>query len=259
MIGAIAGDVIGSVYEFANLRSKVFPLFARDAAFTDDTVLTVAVAEALLDKAGFGEALKRWYARYPNESYGARFRVWAEADEAEPYHSWGNGSAMRVSPVAYAADDLGEVVRLAAASAEPTHNHPEGIKGAQAVATAILLARKGASQEEIGHFCQEHFGYDLSEPLAEIRESYTFDESCQGSVPQALRAFLEAASFEDAIRNAVSIGGDSDTIACIAGAVAEAHFGVPPWIQAEVFRRLDPPLAEVTRAFCERYIRDYHR
>ena len=259
MIGAIAGDVIGSVYEFDNLRSKVFPLFARDARFTDDTVLTVAVAEALLEKRDYGEALKRWYTRYPHESYGARFRVWAQANEAEPYHSWGNGSAMRVSPVAYAADDLGEVIKLAAASAEPTHNHPEGIKGAQAVATAILLARKGASQDEIQHFCQDHFDYDLTQPLAEIRETYTFDESCQGSVPQALRAFLEAHSFEDAIRNAISIGGDSDTIACIAGAVAEAHFGVPQWIQTEVVRRLDPPLAEVTRAFCERYVRDYRR
>lgn len=254
MIGAIAGDMVGSVYEFANHRNKHFRLFADDARFTDDTVLTVALAESILDGSDYAKAMRQWYGRYPDAGYGGRFRRWARQYDAGPYNSWGNGAAMRVSPAAYAADDLDAVLGLATASAIPTHNHPESIKGAQAVAASILKARQGAGKDEIRRLCESRFGYDLSRSLDEIRPGYTFDVSCQGSVPPAIRAFLEAEDFEDALRGAVSIGGDSDTIACIAGSIAEGFFGVPQWIEAEVFARLAEPLAEVVRRFRMRFM-----
>jgi ADP-ribosylglycohydrolase len=233
MMGAITGDIVGSVYEFDNHRDKRFPLFRDDAFFTDDTVLTVALAETLMHGGDYGEAMRRWYRHYPQASYVGMFRQWAETTHAGPYYSWGNGSAMRVSPVGYAFDTLDEVLDQAAASAAHTHDHPEGIKGAQAVAAAILLARQGADKSAIRNYCETTFGYDLDTSLDVIRAVY---------------------DFEDAIRNAISLGGDSDTLACITGSIAEAFYGVPDWIEAEVFHRLDAPLAAVTRAFGQRYM-----
>ncbi|KEZ76598.1 ADP-ribosylglycohydrolase family protein [Salinisphaera hydrothermalis] len=252
MIGAITGDIVGSVYEFDNHRDKRFPLFREDAFFTDDTVLSVALAETLMHGGDYGEAMRRWYRRYPDASYGGMFRQWARTDDAGPYYSWGNGSAMRVSPIGYAFDDLESVLDKAAASAAPTHDHPEGIKGAQAVAAAILWARQGQDKDTIRRECETRFGYDLAPSLADIRADYDFDVSCQGTVPPAITAFLEAEDFEDAIRNAISLGGDSDTLACITGGIAEAFYGVPPEIEAEAFKRLDPPLADVVAAFRQR-------
>ncbi|HYW02897.1 MAG TPA: ADP-ribosylglycohydrolase family protein [Gammaproteobacteria bacterium] len=254
MLGAIAGDIVGSVFEFDNLRDRDFPLFAEDATFTDDTVLTVALAETLLHGGDYAEAMKRWYARYPNVSYGGRFREWAQGYRRGPYNSWGNGSAMRVSPVGWAFDALETVLDQAAGSAAPTHDHPEGIRGAQAVAGSIFLARWGGDKAEIRRLCEGRFGYDVGESIDSLREHYRFTESCQGTVPPAVRAFLEAGDFEDALRNAVSLGGDSDTLACIAGAIAEAFFGVPDWIEREVCDRLDPALAGITRAFRRRFV-----
>lgn len=253
MIGAIAGDIVGSIYEFDNIKSKDFELFPDNCFFTDDSVLTVALADAILNDTDYGERLKHWFQRYPDASYGGNFRHWALADDGLPYNSWGNGSAMRVSPVAFAWDEMNTVLAKAQWSAAFTHNHPEGIKGAQATAAAILLARQGASKTEIKEYVAANFDYALNEPLASIRDWYAFDVSCQGSVPQAIIAFLEAEDFEDTLRNAVSIGGDSDTIACIAGGIAEAFYGVPAWIERATFARLDAPLAEIIRAFRARY------
>lgn len=258
MIGAIIGDIVGSVYEFDNHRSKTFPFFAEGAFFTDDTVLTVALAETLMKGGDYDEAMRRWYSHYPDASYGGRFREWAQTPDAGPYFSWGNGSAMRVSPVGFAFDTMGRVLDQAEASAQPTHNHPEGIKGAQAVAAAILLARQGADKDKIRWHIETAFEYDLDRSLDEIRVDYGFDVSCQGTVPPAIRAFLEAEGFEDAIRNAISLGGDSDTLACITGSIAEAFFDVPDWIEAEAMNRLDNRLADVTRAFRERFMDRTH-
>jgi ADP-ribosylglycohydrolase len=254
MIGAIAGDMVGSVYEFDNIRTKDFPLFTANTSFTDDTVLTVALADALLTGTDYGERLRHWYRRYPGESYGGRFRQWAASGETAPYHSWGNGAAMRVSPAGFAFDDLDTVLERAAWSASPTHDHPEGIKGAQATAACIFLARQGASKADIRDYVTATFGYALDESLNAIRRRYRFDESCQGTVPQAVTAFLEAGDFEETLRNAVSIGGDSDTMAAIAGGIAEAFFAVPAWIEAEVMPRLADDLKTVTQQFRARFM-----
>lgn len=255
MLGAIAGDMVGSVYEWRNHRSTEFELFGADARFTDDTVLTVAIADALLSGNDYAASLRRWYHRYPAAGYGKRFAAWAAGADEHGYNSWGNGSAMRVSPVGHVARDVDEAMSLAAATAVPTHDHPEGIKGAQAIATAVCMARLGEGKERIRQWCETRFGYDLSFSLAGIRPHYRFDVSCQGSVPQAVVAFLEARDFEEALRNAVSIGGDSDTIACMAGAIAEAHFGVPGWILDATRRRLDVALLEVVDAFTATFMR----
>lgn len=254
MLGAIAGDVIGSVYERQNCKRKDFPLFRQGSRFTDDTVLTVATAEALLQGADYADTYKRYFRRYPLAGFGKSFTLWAGLNRSEPYQSWGNGSAMRVSPVALAGEDLETVLALAEQSAAVTHNHPEGIKGAQATAAAIFLARRSDSKTAIQDYLETTFGYDLSQSLDDLRPHYRFDVSCQGSVPQAIRAFLESTDFEDAIRNAISLGGDSDTIACIAGGIAEAFYGgVPEAIAQEVQARLDAPLRSVTEAFFARY------
>lgn len=254
MLGAIAGDIIGSIYEANNIKHKEFPLFQARNRFTDDTVLTVAVADTLLNRGSYAEHFKQYHHRYPFAGYGAKFYLWAVSDEVKPYNSWGNGSAMRVSPVGFALNDLETVLAEAKRSAEVTHNHPEGIKGAQATAACIFLARKGQSKREIQSYIQDTFSYDLNRSLEEIRPSYRFDVSCQGSVPQAIIAFLESTDFEDAIRNAVSLGGDSDTIACITGGIAHAFYGkVPDVIAQEVFARLDEPLRSVTQAFISQY------
>ena len=249
MLGAIAGDIVGSAYEFRGTKSKDFPLFSHESRFTDDSVLTVAVAEWILDGGDLAPRLRAWYRAFPRAGYGGMFREWAEIASRGPYNSFGNGSAMRVSPVGFAFDSLNEVLRVAAESAAVTHNHPEGIRGAQAVAAATFLARHERDRNIIARELKSRFEYDLDTPLDTIRPSYSFDVTCQGSVPQALRAFIESTSFEDALRNAVSLGGDADTQACIAGGVAEAYYGVPKEIEAEVRARLDARLIAVVDRF----------
>ncbi len=254
MLGAIAGDMIGSIYEWQNCKSKDFTLFSRRSHFTDDTVLTVAIADTLLNQGDYVDNFHRYYAWFPLAGYGKNFTLWATFKHRDPYNSWGNGAAMRVSPVAYAGDALDTVLQMAMASAAVTHNHPDGIRGAQATAAAIFLARIGHSKAEIKTYVESTFGYDLNRTLAEIRPCYRFDVSCQGSVPQAIIAFLESTDFEDAIRNAVSIGGDSDTIACITGGIAQAFYGgVPAPIATEVLTRLDPRLRTITEQFMHTY------
>lgn len=219
MIGAIIGDIVGSGYEFGNNKTKEFPLFSPGCRFTDDTVMTVAVAQALLTDGDFAGRMRAWGRRYPMAGYGAKFIQWLMAPEPRPYGSWGNGSAMRVSPCALAARSLEEALELAEESAVVSHDHPEAVRGAQAVAAAVYLARSGSTREQIRAYVRQYF-YPLEQTLAQIRPGYQFDSSCRGSVPQAIQAFLESADFEDAIRNAVSIGGDSDTIAAMAGSIA---------------------------------------
>jgi len=254
MLGAIVGDVIGSVYERHGVRTTDFPLLRAESTFTDDTVLSVATAEVLLRGGDYAAAYRSWFRRFPERGYGDRFREWAAAEGAGPYGSLGNGSAMRVSPVAWAFDTLEEVLAEARRSAAVTHDHPEGIRGAQAVAAATFLARTGAGKGQIRATVEESFAYDLSAPLDAIRPTYRFDATCPGSVPQALRAFLEATDFESAVRLAVSLGGDSDTLACMAGAVAEAYYGgVPAALQSQVLGILPQELAGVVRAFAARF------
>lgn len=261
MLGAIVGDVVGSVYEFDNIKTTEFPLFVERSTFTDDTVMTLAVAKALLDsfdgasvsQRELVDTMQAYGKLYPHAGYGLKFHRWLKSKAPDPYYSCGNGSAMRVSPVAWVSDDAEIVEQLAYTSAWITHDHPEGIKGAQATAGCILLARKGASKREIREFAEQRHGYNLSFTLDEIRPTYQFDETCQKTVPQALRAFLEGASFEEVIRLAVSIGGDSDTIAAIAGSIAHAYYGIPDNIAKETYARLDGELRGVLDAFCERF------
>ncbi|MCP1727637.1 ADP-ribosylglycohydrolase [Natronospira proteinivora] len=254
MLGAIAGDIIGSPHEFNNIRHTEFELFPAAADFTDDTVLTVAVAEAILEGRAFNRSLQGWYMRFPHCSYGGSFHNWARSGGSAPYNSWGNGSAMRVSPAGWAAADEMEALALAEQSAAVTHNHPEGIKGAQAVALAIFLARQGESQARIQNAIEDVCEYQLDHDLTELRAHYTFDVSCQGSVPQAIACFLQSEDFEDAIRKAVSIGGDSDTIAAIVGAIAEAYFdGVPESIAQASWARLPDTMRSVIRSFHAQY------
>ncbi|MGD9567083.1 MAG: ADP-ribosylglycohydrolase family protein [Sedimentibacter sp.] len=224
MLGAIIGDIIGSAYEWNNVKHKEFELFTDTTIFTDDTVMTIATIDAIINDIPFNKSYKKWFRKYPNEDYGGNFYYWGNSDSLEPYNSWGNGSAMRVSPVGIYYDTLDEVLLKSKESAEATHNHAEGIKGAQATASAIYLAKNKKNKLEIKEFIENTFGYDLNEKLDSIREWYEFDESCQGTVPQAIIAFLESNDFEDAIRNAISIGGDSDTLACITGGIAEAYY-----------------------------------
>lgn len=228
MLGAMIGDIVGSVYEWNNIKTTDFLFFKEDCFFTDDTVLTAATARALMEELGYVEAYQDFSRRYPGRGYGGNFSHWIYVEDPRPYNSWGNGSAMRVSPVGFSFDSVDEVLAEAERSAGVTHNHPEGIKGAQATALAILMARQGASQEDIRLEITSRFDYDLNRTLEEIRPGYSFDVSCQGSVPEAIIAFLESTGYEDAIRKAISIGGDSDTIACITGGIAEAFYGGVP-------------------------------
>ncbi len=276
MLGAIVGDIVGSVYERHNIKTKEFPLFRDDCRFTDDTVMTCAVAEAVMKggaKDDFIDAMKKYGRMYPHAGYGGRFRDWIFSDDREPYYSYGNGSAMRVSPCAWDMD-CGFCARtgiwpmngraVAELSAAVTHDHPEGIKGALAITDAIFLCRYyfggycGDYEEPINNDpaeckrrVREHieavFGYDLSKTLDEIRPAYRFSASCQDTVPQAIIAFLESTDFEDAIRNAISLGGDSDTIAAMAGSIAEAAYGIPEWIRDKAWSYLDEPLKDVLR------------
>ena len=254
MLGAIAGDIIGSVHEYVRTKTTEFVLFAPECAFTDDTVLTVAVADALMSGRSYVDVFHEYAADYPLVGYGMHFMKWATERSREPYNSWGNGSAMRVAPVAYAFDRLSDVLAEATRSAEVTHNHPEGVKGAQATAAAVFLARQGESKPAIKRAIETMFGYDLSPTLAQIRPTYEYDISCQGTVPPALLAFFESVDFEDAVRKAISLGGDADTLACITGAVAEAHYrGVPAPIALQTRALLDRRLRAVVTAFRDRY------
>lgn len=265
MLGAIIGDIVGSPYEFDwnNIKTKNFPLFSERSHFTDDTVMTLVVGMAFLEAAPdasderietcLKDRMRQFGRAYPDAGYGVSFRRWLKSDEPQPYGSFGNGSAMRVSAVAWLYDDLDAVRHAAMLSAKVTHNHPEGIKGAEAVASAIFLARTGKSKPEIRTYIETEFGYDLSRTCDEIRPDYAMDETCQGSVPEAITAFLEGSSFEDVLRTAVSLGGDSDTIAAIAGSIAEAYYGIDEDWKKAAFHYLPEDLAQILRNF------DLHR
>lgn len=251
MLGAAIGDIIGSRFEHNNYKGTDFELFTPRCSATDDTVCTVAVAEWALS--GFGadlvEIMRKWGNKYPNAGYGGTFYHWLDLrNEPLPYNSWGNGSAMRVSAVGWLCDDLQTVLEYAKQSAEITHNHPEGVKGAQAVAAAIFLARKGESKAAIKAFVEQNFGYDLNQSCDEIRPVYQFDVSCQGSVPQSMIAFLESENFEQAIRLAISLGGDSDTLAAIAGSIAEAFYPVPDELQQTALQFLPQEMKDILLA-----------
>jgi ADP-ribosylglycohydrolase len=254
VIGAIAGDIIGSVYEGLGITTKEFTLFTDLMHFTDDTVLTVATAYILLHGTGYAETYRQFGRNYPDRGYGGSFRRWIFHPEIGPYNSFGNGSAMRVSPVGLACSSADEVLAEAKRSAAVTHNHPEGIKGAQAVALAVFLARTGAAKADIKREITERFGYNLNRKLDDIRQTYCFDVTCQGSVPEAVIAFLESDCPEDAIRNAISLGGDADTQACIAGGIAEAFYrGIPEAIEAEARKRLPEDFLSTIDDFYARY------
>ena len=279
MLGAIVGDIVGSVYEWDNIKTKDFPLFRDDCFFTDDTVMTCAVAEAIMNggqKDDFIDAMKKYGRMYPDASYGARFNTWIQSQDCSPYNSFGNGSAMRVSPCAWIMD-CGFCARtgsgpssrnLARISAGVTHNHPEGVKGAMATSDAIFLCRyyfggycgdyeqpindnPSECKRLIREHIEEEYGCDLSQSLDEIRPTYCFNETCQETVPQATIAFLESTDFEDAIRNAISLGRDSDTLAAITGSIAEASYGIPDWITDKAYTYLDEPLKDVLRRWEE--------
>lgn len=253
MIGAIAGDIIGSVYEWNGIKTKQFDLFSQDCSFTDDTVLTVALAESILTGNDYASLMRSYYQRYPRAGYGGLFHQWAQARDSQPYNSWGNGAAMRISSVGFAFDTLDEVLLRAAEYTAVTHNHTEGIKGAQATAAAIFLARTGSTKADIKQFTTATFLYDLSRTVDEIRPGYKFNVSCQETVPEAIVCFLESTDFEDAIRNAISLGGDSDTLACITGGIAQAYYGVPATITDRAMSILDEDLRAITARFMSRY------
>ena len=252
MLGAIVGDIVGSVYEFDNHRSKDFPLFTERSHFTDDTILTIATADTLMQQDwDFAAKYREYGKKYPS-SYGNSFLRWIHDDEAGPYDSFGNGSAMRVSPISWFVNHDHRVMFLAEKSAQVTHNHPEGIKGAQATAMVIYWARNGVPRNRIRRDLEEQFGYDTSTSVEELQETYEYNETCQRTVPEAFRCFYEARDFEDAIRNAISIGGDSDTVAAITGSMAEAKWGVPDEIRREALARMDEDLVETYQRFVSR-------
>ncbi len=255
LCGAIAGDIIGSIYEWNRTKETDFHLFTLSSKFTDDTVMTVANADWLLTGDSLLGIMQDYGNRYPHAGYGGMFRSWLREDEPKPYNSFGNGSAMRVSPVGWAFDTLEETLEAAKQSAEITHNHPEGIKGAQATAACIFLARTGKSKQEIKEYIEQTFGYNLNRTCDEIRPDYHFDVTCQGSVPESIIAFLESTNFESAIRLAVSLGGDADTMGAITGGIAEAYYGgVPEHIRKEVLKRLPNEFIDVMQKFYQKYI-----
>ena len=257
LIGAIAGDIIGSVYEFNPNKSVNFPLFTEYSRFTDDTVMTVANADWLLTNDSLLGIMQEYGNRYRAAGYGFMFGEWLTSDNPRPYNSYGNGSAMRVSPVGWAFDTLEETLEKAKESAAITHNHPEGIKGAQAVAACIYLARTGESKEEIKAYIETTFGYDLSKTCEEIRPTYSFSGSCQGTVPASIIAFLDSTDFEHAIRLAISLGGDADTMGAITGSIAEAYYQeIPEVIKKEVIKRLPEEFINVMERFYEKFVMD---
>ena len=255
MLGAIIGDIIGSPYERNWIKTTDFPLFSRQSEFTDDSVLTVAVADVLLNNGDYRRELQHYAQRYPEAGYGHNFKYWAIMASKESLDSYGNGSAMRVSPVGWAFESLEEVLQEATRSALPSHGHPEGIKGAQAIAAAVFLARQGEAKTVIRDEVCRLTGYALDQRLEDFREAYHFDASCQGSVPQALMAFLESEDYESAVRNAVSLGGDSDTLAAMAGSVAEAFYGGGPEdLRRQVMPMLPAEFRSVIDAFEARFM-----
>lgn len=259
MYGAILGDMIGAPFEFdRGGKTKDFPLFCEDSQFTDDTVITIAVAEALMDTLGqdddtirsaLVQSMQKWGQKYPHAGYGLRFVRWLHADDPQPYNSFGNGSAMRVSSVGWLFGSLEETRRVARLTAEVTHNHPEGIKGAEATASAIFMARNEVYKDGIKSYIEKEFGYDLSRTCDEIRPGYHHVESCQQTVPEAITAFLEGKNFEDVIRTAVSLGGDCDTLTCIAGSIAEAYYSVPSKMTDTCRDRLSEDIIQVLDRF----------
>ncbi len=256
MLGAVAGDIIGSVYERCPIKTVEFTLFQPGSRFTDDTVLTVATASAIMEKSGYAESFRAFGRMYPEAGYGGSFRKWIFDRHGKPYNSWGNGAAMRVSPVGFAFKTVEDVLREARKSAEVTHDHREGIKGAQATALAVFLARTGADRQLIREEISARFGYDLGRTTDQIRPSYGFDVSCQGTVPEAIIAFLESTDYEDGVRRAVSLGGDSDTLACITGGISQAFYGdVPEEITRETRRRLPEQFLDIIDRFNAAYLR----
>jgi ADP-ribosylglycohydrolase len=264
VMGAIIGDIVGSTYERGrkcpnHMKSKEFDFFkkwehGKEVRFTDDTVLTVAVADALMSDGDFKSAILRYSNKYPNSGFGGRFREWMTDKDPQPYGSFGNGSAMRVSPVAWFYDNIHDVMDVALKTAEVTHNHPDGINGAQAVAAAIFLARTGSTKEEIKAFVEKGCSYNLSRTLNGIRPGYLFDSSCGGSVPEAIIAFLESVDFEDSIRNAISLGGDTDTQAAIAGSIAEAYYGIPDFLKKKAIPFLPNAIFDIVMKFDVKYV-----
>jgi len=270
MIGAIIGDIVGSIYEFNNHKSKEFTLFKKESTFTDDTVMTVAVADFITDDHGnsgqprFISYLHKWYKKYPNESYGAKFTQWIkqfdiiEFTDFKPYNSFGNGAAMKVSPIADAIGGLNSCMVNSKFITEVSHNHPEGIKGAQVTASLILLSRIEKDKIKLRKYVEKEFGYNLNQTVNELRETYKYNETCQCTVPEAIICFLESTDFEDAIRNVISIGGDSDTLAAITGAIAESYYQeIPKWILEETVRKLPKDMRKVLSEFYTEVRRNY--
>lgn len=256
MFGAIIGDIVGSVYEHARppIKTIEFDFFTERSFFTDDTVLTCAVADAILHNKDYGEMIQQYGRKYPGRGYGGRFKRWLYTDPTMPYNSFGNGSAMRVSPVGFAFDTVEDVLREAGKTALPTHNHPEGINGAKATALAVYMARTGSNKVQIRSEISSRFGYDLNRTCEDIRPAYSFDVTCQGSVPEAIIAFLDSSDFESAIRLSISLGGDADTLACIAGGIAQAFYGeIPQWIKEDAWDRLPGSMQTVVEQFNETY------
>ena len=260
MLGAILGDMIGAPYEFdRSPKVKELPLFSRGTQFTDDSVMTTAVTDALINindgaddkeiKRALVDSMQKWGHRYPNAGYGCMFYEWLRTRNPKPYGSFGNGSAMRVSAAGWLYDTLEETRRIARLTAEVTHNHPEGVKGAEAIASAIFMARMGRSKDEIKAFIVREFGYDLTRTCDEIRPGYHHIETCQQTVPEALTAFFEGEDFEDVVRTAVSLGGDCDTLTCIACSVAEAFYGIPEFMKEECLKRLPEDMIGVIESF----------
>jgi ADP-ribosylglycohydrolase len=254
IIGAIAGDVIGSVFEWNNIKSIDFSLFNEKSTFTDDTVLTIAVADAILNNKNITDTIWNYANKYSGRGYGGFFKKWIKEQHKQPYNSFGNGSAMRVSAVGFAYNTLEETLSYAKETANVTHNHPEGIKGAQAIATSIFLARTGKTKLEIKEYIEQTFNYNLDFTLDDIRPTYKFDVTCQGSVPQAIVAFLESTDYENAIRLAISIGGDSDTIACMTGGIASAFYmEIPDTIITQVLAKLPEEMFQIIEQFNETF------
>ena len=255
LIGAIAGDIIGSDYEFHPSRRTDFPIFSTTCECTDDTIMTVAIAKWLLTGSSIVDIMQDFGNRYPS-SYGERFRIWLKEDNPQPYGSWGNGSAMRVSPTGWAFDTLEETLEVAKQSAEVTHNHPEGIKGAQATAACIYLARTGKTKQEIKEYIEITFDYNLSRACEEIRPTYNFNESCQGTVPESIIAFLESTDYESAIRLTISLGGDADTMGAITGGIAEAYYKeIPQYITEGVIKRLPDEFIDIMQKFYKKFVK----
>ncbi len=255
MLGAIIGDIIGSVYEGWPVKIKDFDIFIPGTTYTDDTVLTIAVADAILNKKDYESVILKYGRRYPNAGYGRSFSKWLTASHPQPYNSWGNGSAMRVSPIGFASTSNIQALEEARKSAAITHNHPEGIRGAEAVALAVYLAHNGYDKNDIKNEIEKYFGYNLSRRLDDIRDSYMYNLSCEHSVPESIIAFLESTDYEDAIRNAISLGGDADTMACIAGGIAQAYYEfIPVELITEATEYLPQPFLSIIEEFDERYI-----